>query len=210
MKYLKRFNENYRALSDDEIQAEIDRVNEIKDHILDIFQPLEDKSSSEVVSVTSGTAFGHQRAYNHIAIDVVSKDTYNGFGDEEKIELKYILTQFENWCNEDGNILSNENGDKFEILDDSYEDCSYFELVEAETKCPECGHYEIDSSGYDYDTGRSFSECTRKNCGYTGDDEEFEDKYTNFYDFEKLNEILFETNPTRIKHMIYFNIVIKV
>ena len=210
MKYLKRFNENYRVLTDDEIQAEIDRVNEIKDHILYIFQPLKDKSSSEVVSVTSGTAFGHQRASNHIAIDVLSKDTNNGFDEEEKNELKYILTHFENWCNEDGNILSNENGDKFEILDDSYENCSYIELVEAETKCPEseCGSYEIISSGYDYDTGRSFSECI--DCGYTGDDEEFEDRYTNFYDFEKLNEILFETNPTKIKHIVFFNIVIKV
>ena len=204
MKYLKRFNENYRVLTDDEIQSEIDRVDEIKDHILDIFQPLKYKSSGSVVSVKSGTG-GY---YNHIAIDVVSKDTYNGFDEGEKDELKYILTQFENWCNEDGNILSNENGDKFEILDDSYIDCSYIELVEAETKCPECEHYEIDSSGYDYDTGRSFSECL--NCKYTGDDNEFEDRYVNFYDFEKLNEILFETNPTRIKHMIAFNIVIKV
>jgi hypothetical protein len=54
MKYLKRFNENYRVLTDDEIQSEIDRVDEIKDHILDIFQPLKYKSSGSVVSVKSG------------------------------------------------------------------------------------------------------------------------------------------------------------
>lgn len=197
---IKRFNEadENRVLSDDEIEDEIQRIAQIKDTILDIFQPLKDKFSDSDVSVSSGTGWRS----DYISIEVTSKDTLNGFDDDEKEVLKYILKHFENWCNDVEN--------NFEIVDDSEEDCSYIELVEAETICPECGEYEINTGGYDEDSGISWSECTNPKCEFTAEDSEFEDKFLNFYDFEKLNKILFETNPNRIQQLVSFNIVIRV
>ena len=201
---IKRFNEVWnwsdenRVLSDDEIEDEIQRIAQIKDTILDIFQPLKDKFSDSVVSVNSGSG----GKFNHIAIEVISKDTLNGFDDDEKEVLKYILKHFENWCNDVEN--------NFEIVDESEEDCSYIELVEAEIICPECGEYEINTGGYDEYSGKSWSECTNTKCEYTADDSEFEEKFLNFYDFEKLNKILFEPNPNRVQYLVSFDIVIRV
>ena len=180
MKYLKRFNENFNDQED------------IQQEILDIFQPIIDGYGN--VSVNSGSG----GKSNHIAIEVVSEDIENGFLASEKEALKDVLKHFENWL----------SYNEFEIVDELESDCSYIELIEGETICPECGSYEIDSSGYDYESGKSWCEC--EDCGHREDDHAFDDRYPNFYDFEKLNKILFETDENKIKHAVSFNIVIKV
>lgn len=180
MKHLMRFNENFEDIQD------------VQQDILDIFLPLENTHAS--VSVNSGLG----GKSNHIAIEVVANITYNGFDDVEKEVLKDILKQFENWL----------SYNEFEIADELESDCSYIELIEGETICPECGSYEIDSSGYDYESGKSWCEC--EDCGHRENDHAFDDRYPNFYDFEKLNKILFETDENKIQHAVSFNIVIKV
>ena len=195
MKHLKRFNENF---SDQE---------DIRQEILDIFQPISDGYGN--VSVHSGSG----GKSNHIAIEVVSEDTENGFLASEKEALKDVLKHFENWL----------SYNEFEIVGENETDVSHIELVNSETVCPECGSYDIDGSGYDYDSGKMSSEC--RDCEYSSSDEDFEDRYINFYDFEKLSNILFEENPfhktmfvtltsdltkTCIQQAIAFNIVIKV
>ena len=180
MKHLKRFNENFNDQED------------IQQEILDIFQPIIDGYGN--VSVHSGSG----GKSNHIAIEVVSEDTENGFLASEKEALKDVLKQFENWI----------NYNEFEIVGENETDVSHIELVNSEIVCPECGSYDIDGSGYDYDSGKMSSEC--RDCEYSSSDEDFEDRYINFYDFEKLSKILFEENPFHIKQAIAFNIVIKV
>ena len=180
MKHLKRFNENFNDQED------------VRQEILDIFQPISDGYGN--VSVHSGSG----GKSNHIAIEVVSEDTENGFIASEKETLKDVLKQFENW------VSYNE----FEIVGENETDVSHIEMVDLETICPECGSYDIDGSGYDYDSGKMSSEC--RDCEYSSSDEDFEDRYINFYDFEKLSKILFEENPFYIKKAIAFNIVIEV
>ena len=181
MKYLKRFNENFEDIQD------------IQQDILYIFLSLE--NTQVKVSLESGSG----GKSNHIAVEVVAEDTINGFDDTEKEVLKDILKEFENWL----------SYNEFEIVDRPESDVSYIELVEAETICPECGEYEeIDKSGYDYDSGKSWCEC--EICGHIASDDDFEDRYLNFYDFKELNKILFETDENKIQHAVAFNIVIKV
>jgi len=180
MKYLKKFNENFENNQD------------IQQDILDIFQPLKDDTYIKVAVYC-----GINGKSNHIAVDVVADDTTNGFNDTEKDVLKDVLKQFENW------LRYNE----FEIVGELDSDCSYIELIRPETICPECGSYDIDSSGYDYDSGKSWATCN--DCEHEAIDDEFESRYLNFYDFEKLNKILFETDENRIQHSVAFNIVIE-
>lgn len=180
MKHLKRFNENFEDNQD------------IQQDILYIFLPLE--NTQVKVSLESGSG----GKSNHIAVEVVAEDTINGFDDTEKEVLKDILKEFENWL----------SYNEFEIVDRPESDVSYIELVEAETICPECGSYDVDSSGYDYNSGKSWSEC--EDCEHRASDDDFEDRYLNFYDFEKLNQILFETDENKIQHAVAINIVIKV
>ena len=179
MKYLKTFNENFENIQD------------IQQDILDIFLPLENTNATVAVHSGSGGKS------NHIAVDVVSDDTINGFDEKEKEVLKDVLKQFENW------LRYNE----FEIVGELDSDCSYIELIRAETICPECGSYDIDSSGYDYDSGKSWATCN--DCEHEASDDDFENRFLSFYDFEKLNKILFETDENKIQHAVSFNIVIE-
>jgi len=159
MKYLKRFNENFNY--DDNLK---DGIKDIKD----IFQPLNDETyidfSEDSISIGDN---------GHISIEVVADDENNGFDPNEKEVIFNVLEHFKKWSNNVG----------YKLVGRDVSDCSYVEVLDAESICPECGSFDIIKGGWD-------SEWSCRDCDYFGGEEDFNNSFSNIFTFDELFDFL--------------------
>jgi predicted RNA-binding Zn-ribbon protein involved in translation (DUF1610 family) len=65
---------------------------------------------------------------------------------------------------------------------------SYVEVEIGEEICPSCGSYDV-VSGQKYERGRSYYEC--KDCGETGDDDDFISRYLDIESAEDISKAMY-------------------
>ena len=173
MKYLKRFNENFNY--DDNLKEDI------KD-ILDIFQPLSDETyidfNEDSISIGDN---------GHISIEVVADDNNNGFGTKEKDVIFKVLEHFKKWS----------NSVNYELVGRDVSDCSYVEVLDTESICPDCGSFDINNNAFSW-----AADWTCRDCEYSGRMEDFNSSSSNIFTFDELFKFL-------NSGILAFNLVLK-